>query len=386
MPTRQDIGGNINGQAISADLVTSWTSQSNSRTHQIINEGKLAALVQAHTPRVIYRMKGNAGIVDDDHAHEKHDPREFARVESILAPEGCYLSGGNEPGSASLAKLNNWTLQFVDECVKLHRKPVVFNNFVFHPTQGAAGWRIIKPAAQAALQAGGAIGVHIYFDVHVAQSHAAFRVLDDVHEVLGDVPIIVTEYGCAPGYDAFRGWQFAYGEDEYADELIAGVEQHGGANIDWLVYIYGLWAEARSYEITHAETVKRRITEFNRQMVEIDYGTRQPSGKVKLLRNASRVNFRETPMNGKVIAVLTGGEECAFWDRIGSNGWRKLEIDGKVGYASSEFVTFDGVVETNPPPIAIPLPEIDPSASERKNLALYLRYLANVIEFGVTSP
>jgi hypothetical protein len=379
------LGSNINGQGISADLITPYTAQSHSRTQLVINESKLAALIQTHTPRVIYRMKGDAGIVNDDHAHEHHDPREFARVQNILAPPGCWVYGGNEPGSATLDKLNNWTLAYVEECVKFSRKPVVFNNFVFHPTQGAAGWRIIEPSALAALQAGGAIGVHIYFDTRVSASASAFRVIDDVHEVHGDVPIVVTEYGCAVGYDAFRGYKGTLDEDQYANELIAGVEAHGGQNIDWLVYIDGLWAEGRSYEILHAYRLKQRLAEYNR-MTQANYGTRIERGLV-ILKGTSTLNVRPIPGTSQAaIGQLKGGELLPYWSQP-VNGWLQIEYTGRVAYISDQYADITAAPIDPTPPLPIPPLEWDPdNRVSRQQLAAFHRALANVIEFGVTSP
>jgi hypothetical protein len=379
------IGFKINGHGISAEPVLADTRPSGARTHVVINEAKLSVLLLDHTQRVVHRVKGVEGITDDDSGHLKHDPVEFIRARHNLAPQGCYLYLTNEPDSVSLVQLNDWTQRAVAECVKLGRRPVAFNFPFYHPLQGAAAWRVIKPAALDTVQAGGLVGVHIYFNVLVSNSLPAFHVIQDIRDVLGDVPIVVTEYGCAAFNDAHEGWQGVLSEDQYAEQLIEGVERFGDPNVDWCIFLYGSWSSGTTYEITHAETLKRRIAEFNRRqpVTQTSWQPRRivPTGNFNVnIRASANTN---APIVGKVPAggVVADLDTNTEW----SGEWHRVRLNGVIGFVSAAFVT----VERIPDPPAqtpvfsdLPVAELLGTPELRRQHAQLLRLYADYVEHG----
>jgi hypothetical protein len=119
------------------------------------------------------------------------------------------------------------------------------------------------------------------------------------------------------------------------------------------------------------ELETRYIQEAVKSMgVQVDYGTKQPQGRVTL-KNASGVRFREAPVNGAIIDTFKGGEVVAFWDKVGSDGWRKIDWNGRIGYASAQYLDVTAVAPA-PPPV---IPEFPDTPEAAKNLITIAKQL-----------
>lgn len=346
-------GINANGQGISSHLITEFARALQARSTLIINESKAAADALTVCPNVIFRMKDTTGLMDDDHAHEKHDPAAFVDLLHRLAPEGAGLYLGNEPGSGNLSKLNEWTLRAVDRCVAYGRRPYSFNFEVTHPRGGANDWRKLRPAALTTVQAGGEVCIHIYINRTVAQSAEAFQVVNECRDALGDVPICVTEYGIAINYDPYVGWMGQMSQEAVIEQGVLGLRKVNDPTIDFLWFIFGRWDANPSFAITHAETIQQGMMNYNRSAgMAFDWGAQLSNQRVKLV-NAASVNFRNAPSkSGAVIASLKGGEVVRRWTNTlaadGERWWKMQLADGRTGYASSQYVNFENAVPTPP--------------------------------------
>lgn len=253
------LGLNILGQGISAENVVAYARHIQSRTCVVIDEWKLAAQLLPVVPRVIFRLS------DDDNAHLRFDPVQFADTLHHVAPAGCLLYGGNEPGSSTLQELNDWTLRFVERCKQVGRKPVIFNNYVYHPIQGYAGWLTLKPAVMAAKAIGGSVGIHVYFDETIDASAGAFAAISHVRAACGaDVFVDVTEYGCAVDYDPYKGYQTVYSPDVHNQQCEIGIRRYGAYNTDWQLFVAGNWNATPTFDVMpYPHEVRNKMAALN---------------------------------------------------------------------------------------------------------------------------
>lgn len=256
------IGLNILGMGQSAESVAARVRDLDGRTHLVMDEPKLAALLlNQGVQRVIYRRS------DDDHAHHHHDPASFARQLHEAAPPGAWLYGGNEPGRADLPLLATWTKAFLLECNILKRKAVVFNFEVGAPLP--ADWNALREVCAVAKAGGHAVGLHYYFDMEVARNGDFFNQHLEARAVLGgDGPeFIVTELGCAVGFDAHRGWRDApnYGANAYADQIEILATILHAAGMDSLLFADGDLGRFKTFD-TRDDTLMRRLIDLNKRL------------------------------------------------------------------------------------------------------------------------
>lgn len=335
------LGVNIRGGGLSNENVATFVEQLTPRAALVINEAKLAAMLVGFVPRTIFRMKGNAGILDDDMAFDKHSPVLFAEALHNLAPPGCWVYGGNEFGSEQLEKQNDWTLRFVERCVQLGRKPLVHNQSLQHPLSGRTGWQILKSSAEAAQQAGGGIGPHVYYYPFIGhewerQPRNSFMVLDEVRDVFGvDMPLVISEFGYAEGYDPYKGYHGFLPEEDYADEheRLASIAQKYDA--DFLTYgIFPPGTEWENFNIWLADAwLKPRMVLMN-QLVEVPMGVndmvyvRKPDVTYSL-------NIRATPsVAAEIVGSVAPTELVILLEANVDQGWVKIRRSNLVGYVS----------------------------------------------------
>lgn len=355
------LGLNILGQGISAENVVAYAQHIQPRTCVVIDEWKLAAQLLPIVPRVIFRLS------DDDNAHTRFNPVEFADTLNHVAPAGCWLYGGNEPGSSDLQTLNDWTIAFANRCKQLGRKPVIFNNFVWHPSQGRAGWQTLKPAVMAAKAALGSVGVHIYFDETIDASAGAFAVLADLRAVCGaDTFVDVTEYGCAVDYDAYKGYQTVYSADAHQQQCAIGIRRYGGYNTDWQMFVCGNWNKTPTFDVMpYPQEVRNQMAALN---AEPRIAPAPPSitncpdpatlgapvaGTVTRV-NASWANIRSScNANSADIGDLKVGDVVTFrpqtTDKLNGYTWYRIEspIEGWVANVQNGTNTVICTIEPN---------------------------------------
>lgn len=334
------------------------------------------------TKRVYYRYS------DDDNIQERETPDACAARLASYAALGLIPSYNNEPRNTQLTEVVTHAIQ----TMRLLKARRVENVLMVNWNAGfidnlEVQWQPVLNDLYAGIrQLGYTAGFHDYMNTRFLDDPKLPLYVGRYRHVLKRFPglkVCISEFGFDshapnPTIDGYKNhtqiWSILFPgkspQDVYLQEAkkadAAIYAPDGVEDVLWFCRGHNLTGRWVSFNFQHDTELIDKKKVYRRSVVtQIDYGTRQPSGKVKLLRNASRVNLRESPVNGAVIKVLTGGEIAAFWDRVGANGWRKLEIDGKVGYASADFVTFDVVTEPIPQPPT--LPEFPSSLQEMKN-------------------
>jgi hypothetical protein len=390
MPT---IGLNIRGGGFSNEIVASYVlNELKPRSTLVINESKLAAMLVGGVPRLIYRMKDTSGVKDDDGAFSKHSAVTFADALHHLAPPGAWLYGGNEFGSDRLREQDEWSLRFVERCAFHGRKPLIHNNYMQHPLQGAFGWQQLRASTEAAIQAGGGVGPHLYYYGTIGQERErrprnSFMVLDELrHTFGGDLPIILTEFGYAEGYDPHAGYKGRISEERYADDTAQAANICRQFDADLLVYLVSEPnTEWEAFNVHEAEVYKRRIAEFNRSIpvTQTNWQPRRivPTGNFNVNIRASA--SATAPIVGRVPAggVVADLDTNTEW----SGEWHRVRLNGVIGFVSAAFVT----VERIPDPPAqtpvfsdLPVAELLGTPELRRQHAQLLRLYADYVEHG----
>jgi hypothetical protein len=334
------LGLNVRGGGLSNDNVAAFVHQLQPRATLVINESKLAAMLVGSVPRTIFRMKGNAGIIDDDMAFEKHNPILFADALHALAPVGCWLYGGNEFGSEQLDRQNDWTLRFVERCAQLGRKPLVHNNAMQHPSSGVAGWNKLKSSSEAARQAGGGVGPHIYYYPTIATEYQrrprhSFMVLDELRQVFGaDLSIVISEFGYAEGYDPHKGYQGFLPEEDYALEHERLAEIARQYDADMLTFgVFEPQTEWQSFNIWDDDTwLKPHIVAVNQRIPVVS------GGDMVLVRKPGvtyALNIRSAPiLADNIVGSVAPTEQVILLEANVTQGWVKIRKSATVGFVS----------------------------------------------------
>lgn len=387
------IGLNINGQGLSAENALADALATGAKTHVVINESKLSAVLLGAGLQVIHRMKANEGIEDDDYAYRKHDAVAFVDALHARAPAGAWLYLGNEMGSDDLDAQCVWMQRAIARCAALGRKPVAFNNFVFHPVSGQAGWQKLRPAVRDAVQAGGRVGVHVYFDRQPERSAGAYDVLFHLWNTCGqDVPVSVTEYACAVGYDAHRGphdAQAGYADARaYADAQAAGVRlvlgRHPAARIDWQTFIYGRWDRTPSFDVAGWREYFPAIAAHNATLPKAParpVPPPPPAPPAEPVRPVGRLqpgivagtlgqwaNLRAQPStSAEDIGDIVAGDALEY--RAPQDGWISVRHKGRDGWVSAGVVTLRPAT-TDAPAARVDVPfrsQLGPTANAYNN-------------------
>lgn len=258
MTLRATLGVNDKIQGLSLEPFLAWNARAKPEVNISIDEPKSAAAQLAQGTRVIYRWSG------DDHAHENHDARAFVRRLHNEAPAGCILQLGNEPGRESLERLNNWSLDALDECERLGRIGSLFGFATGEPEP--EDWRVVRPSVIQAKRKGHWVNVHQYFNRTVAQSipwHIN-RHLDIYREFGADTPqLVIGELGCAVDYDPHAGWVGALSIPAFLAELGAAQREYVKHGIPSCIYLWGLWDRSPRFRIQDFPELLDGIVQLN---------------------------------------------------------------------------------------------------------------------------
>ncbi len=234
--------------------------------HVVMNNPGLADAVLATGADVIYRQW------DDDHANQREDARQFVRNRHALAPPGCLLYLGNEPDRTTLAQLNRWTTDALDECEKLGRVGVILNWATGNPE--GADWQQLRGCVEKAYAGKHLLGLHQYFGA----PFDAFRTWhigreQDVYRAFGDrtPEIVITELGYvhanADGsLDAYRGWRGDLSADQYADDLGKAVGHYVRYGIHACLFAVSTANDEKWGTFVPSEAVIARMASINKQM------------------------------------------------------------------------------------------------------------------------
>lgn len=206
------------------------------RHNVVINNGKVAELIQPFTGRVICRSKTLDWNDDNFASWDEPKVRAFVRRLHNESPAKAVLHLGNEQGVGP-AELRNTDIG-MDECEKLGRIAVIHNRAVKSYGDDPRVLDIYKPNFERAFVQGHLWGDHAtYFDRYWQTSHLFhFRYLrDDLMK--GRFPeVVFTEGGCCFGYQAHRGYRWGsmpLSDTQHGDECtqMAWGLQDDGASV-----------------------------------------------------------------------------------------------------------------------------------------------------------
>lgn len=214
----------LGDQGLHTSHAVDVAKQTKAKYHVVLNNPDQARQVQAAGATVIYRRwKNDPGVGNkngDDSAHLYYDPRHFVRLIHAEAPPGCLLYLGNEPDTHDLPRLNQWTMDALDECEKLGRKGVIFNFATGNPEREA--WQVLRGAVEKAAAGEHILGLHQYFDNSVMKDYPHHVGRHEVlYELFSRVPqIVITEIAHVERFDPYIGWRkVGMTLEKYAGEL-----------------------------------------------------------------------------------------------------------------------------------------------------------------------
>lgn len=201
----------------------------------VLDEDKLVTHVKALAKTTIFRRS------DDDHAHEKFDARVFVRELHERVPDvNVRLYLGNEPGTVSLSRLAQWTLDALDECRRLGRKGVALNFATGEPEPQS--WQgVLLPVLQFLKANNMELGLHEYASgpfLHPNQWHVGRWAL--IPKTLRP-QIFITEVGYAKDLDPHAGWQGRIPMDTARAQLQSFHAHYLQYDIPSAVFILGDW-------------------------------------------------------------------------------------------------------------------------------------------------
>lgn len=296
----------------------------------VMDNGSLAQRVASETGvMVIYRMWQN-----DDNSHLRANPADYIRQRVNSSPPGSLIYVTNEP-SGDYQRLNDWTLAAMKECTRLNRRAVIFNMSTGTPEP--SDWHTLLPAFEYAYANQHLVGLHEYFDQHIATSArwhiGRFQVLQ---ALAGErcPEILITELACAVGLDPHKGWREALSQTAYADELIQAGQLYKDAGVSGAcVFSWGSW---QSFDVSDAVELQQRVIEQNQRWnvaTEVTWvdGTVRPAGNWT-------VNVRAQPNTSSAIVTTVQGEVVAKY-AVGET-WTRVQVLGVEGYIRNDVAIF----------------------------------------------
>lgn len=350
--------------------------------------------VSPHT-LYIYRHAVSGKDNDDDVQDTFENAAGFVDYLNSLAPTGAALYLGNEP-KGNWGKLAVWTIAALNRCDQLGRVGVALNLSYGNPEPEV--WRgELKPVLDRLANTKHILGLHEYWTPGTLGN--GYWTNRWVGNIPYSVKVAITELG-ALGWNedrtdlnARKGWRLLpnYPANKYAAEIRVVIDAYLKQPnfIGACIFSAGNWHGCETgkdlYDELEAYKVGVTMPETTPPL-PAGYGTKLVNGTMTLM-NATAVNFRKLPSASAAVAGTSfkGGESVNYWSQS-SAGWWKVERGGVIGYVSAEYAKpVDGVVDdVDPfPPVTIPLPELDLSENERRNSAIALRWLADLVETGV---
>lgn len=159
----------------------------------------------------------------DDHVYDLYSPEEFVDMLHRIAPPGCALYLGNEPGN--MERTSSWSISALNRCDSLNRTGVVANLAYGWPPEDAWG-KSLNPLLRRVSGTRHIIGLHEYW--HNKDLGIGFWV-DRVRHLfatsraqgLQDPKVVITEMGATNNGDPYAGWKRAgLSSQEYLNQLL----------------------------------------------------------------------------------------------------------------------------------------------------------------------
>lgn len=276
----------------------------NAALHVVLDDPKPITALQASGATVIFRL------AEDDHAHEKWDAEQFVERLHRIAPLGAWLHLGNEPGKASLPKLSTWSLAALKACHARGRTGVAFNHATGEPEPYQ--WAEMAAPIDYAYETGQYVGVHEYYDRTIAKGIADWHInrFRFLREFAGRrcPDIVLTEYGCAPGYNPHMGWATSLTPEQNGIEIERGmVEVYQPAGVATCGFILGPWDRSTTYDMRGQAPIRAYMKAANARAEtnEGDNDMAGPPGWVQVKTGPSGVNVRSgAGIAAPVVAVI----------------------------------------------------------------------------------
>lgn len=282
----------------------------NAALHVVLNDTKPMATLAAGGAQLIYRRS------DDDHAHQKWKARDFVDQLHRVAPAGAWLHLGNEPGIDDLPRLAEWTMAALTRCTEIGRVGVAFNFNTGQPEPYQ--WAQLHEPVDYAFAQGHVIGLHEYFDGTIDKAVKDWHVgrFRFLREFAGKrcPQIVLTEYGCAYGYQTYNGWQLGHTQESYGKELAYGMDTvYQPAGIATCAFMLGPWDKTSTFELRGQADIRAKVKESNSRAPLIK-GSQEtddmpcPPGWVQVKTGPQGVNVRSgAGIAAPVVAVIKTG-------------------------------------------------------------------------------
>ncbi len=323
------IGVNALIQGISLEPLIAFNAEARSPVHVVIDEPKAAAALLAQGSQVIYRWS------DDDHAHERHQPKPFVQRLHAEAPAGCVLQLGNEPGRQSLELLDAWTVSALDECERLGRKAGIFAFATGEPEPD--DWKRMRRSVEQARTGGHWLILHEYFDGYVRRS-VPWHIgrFNNAYAVFGagTPQIVIGELACAVNYNPYAGWQTYLTAEQYAAELIEAQGIYAPRGIPSCVFVWGPWDRTTTFEIRGEAVIHRAIIDYNAGREEDDMVPGY--GRARTKQAGANVNLRGGPgLKHAPVGVVRTGDwvKRLPGSTVAADGytWAQIALDRDAG-------------------------------------------------------
>jgi hypothetical protein len=355
--TRGVIGLNILGdRGYSEDATVEYVRQLNPAFCVVLNNPGLAAKLAAYTTTI-------ARFTPDDDAQDKGSGADFVAKRAASVPSGGYLYLGNEPGRASAARLNQFTLEAQDEAQRRGLKLCVLNWSTGVPEPG--DWEAVAPCIERSVRRGDLIGVHTYFmgDPLAGPSYPwhVGRWGDAQRRFGGQW--VVTELGYDLDFKG-QGWQGRIDPQTYGDDLAALADFHAEHGVAFCIFSWPEW-DGHGFGIENATHIHPRLVALNQQypLKEANVPSQpnvpaNPGDPIPAVVRVTSLRLRAAPNGEPILRTLNLNETVTTYPATAqkvsgsSYSWVFLhDGQGRQGWsAPSDLNGNPWIVPVTPPP------------------------------------
>lgn len=363
-----------------------WIAQSKPAAVLVMDTPEIAQSIRGLSPQsiVIHRTYNQ----NDNHWEDILTPCQWLDAHASFAKNGVLLAVFNEPSPGNIPKFLNWLVELMTLASRANIVLVVANFSVGNPDE-----KLIKSGTYDALLKALSIshhylGLHEYFRVNPIEEPyliGRYKLWQARADVLGiqRPKIIITEHGRDLGGGKNDGWRGQNWSEDFYFLLLSQAQQVYG-NIPVCIFCYGHGAgnSWSSFDIEHAETLKKLITQYGAdhpmtQTTKVPIPTDNPVSATVSIIPGSYINIRDNP-NGNDIGDLRVGDEVTYFPQSPSDG--SVYVHSKI---VNGWVNMQGgaVVFT----ISMPSTGYIISSTQYQDLLDVYAKLGNIVK-GVTTP
>jgi hypothetical protein len=357
-----------NSPGYSRDIALSCAWGMGGKYAVVVNDPLLAQMMLSVGIIPLYRVK-NADW-DDDNAHQHFDARVYIRKLHAEAPLGAVLYPINEPGTQDLARLNQWTLDAVDEANKLGRKVCMYNWSYRNPRP--EHWDTLATSARVVAAGGHFFGAHEGYDLEFPSLSLAFpecigRFLPAKRRFGGNW--IVTEFAASKtAHDGWSTWLTWQQWAQLVRDAVRDVYAPNGVHVtpftafEWM----------RGFDYVNAPELRTAFNEINVRLPVVitpslpfpapdTLGTPQPGYVLSTSANLANVRRDPTTRVANVIGALYKNDVVSYRPQTYANeGYHWTHIEAPfAGWVSNVASIAAGAPPTpDTPIISISLPYV----------------------------